>query len=123
MLGKKCNPMKKSLMLWIIAFFMSVPLYSQVIQYEISVKYNHFASGTVADITIKVNSGEPDFTYFLMTNDPFNGRVLEQSEPGNKKNYIFKDVKPGVYFVKITDKNGMPAGKTVEIKENETDQN
>ena len=115
--------MKKSLILWIIAFLISVPLYSQVIQYDISVKYNHPAGGTVADITIRVNSGEPDFTYYLMTNDPFNGKVLEQSKPGNEKTYIFKDVKPGVYFIKITNKNGMPAGKTVEIKENASDKN
>jgi hypothetical protein len=72
---------------------------------------------------VTVKSGEPDFSYFLMTNDPVKGDVLQQSGPVRKKNYVFRGVKPGKYFIKIQDRTGMPFGKTVVISENEESTN
>jgi hypothetical protein len=72
-----------------------------------------------ADIQIKLTKGTPDYTYYLMTNDPLKGTILQQSEPTRKKNYVFKDVKPGKYFVKIEDHSGIQAGKTVNVIENQ----
>jgi hypothetical protein len=115
--------MKKTLVLLVVSFLLSASLYSQVIQYEIKVKYNHEASGTSADINITVKAGNPEFTFFLMTNDPKVGEVLQKSEPTKRKNYVFKEVKPGMYFVKIEDNKGLPAGNTIEIKETEDSSN
>ena len=64
-----------------------------------------------------VKAGDPTFTYFLMTNDPMKGEIIEQSEPTRDKSHVFRDVKPGKYFVKIEDNLGLPAGKTETIKE------
>jgi hypothetical protein len=50
---------------------------------------------------------------------PFDGEVLMKSERTSAKSFTFKGVKPGKYFVKIEDNRGSPAGRTVEIKENE----
>jgi hypothetical protein len=115
--------MKKALILLVVSFLLSASLYSQAIQYEIKVRYNPDASGTTADITVIVKSGDPDFTYFMMTNDPRKGEVLLKSEPTRKKNYVFKGIKPGKYFIKIEDRLGMPVGKTVVIQENENSSN
>jgi hypothetical protein len=115
--------MKKALTLLIVSFLLSASLYSQTIEYEIKVRYIQDASGTLADITVTVKTGDPDFTYFMMTNDPMNGAVLLKSEPTRKKNYVFKNIKPGKYFIKIEDRLGMPVGKTVVIQENENSSN
>lgn len=109
--------MKRALFLLIITFLLSASLYSQAIEYDIKIRYNQEAAGVTADILITVTSGNPDFTYFLMTNHPVSGKVLMQSEPTKKKNYAFKGVKPGKYFIKIEDFQGRPAGKSVLIKD------
>jgi hypothetical protein len=106
--------MKKLVFSLLFAFVLSVSLFSQTaISYEIKVNYNK----TSADITVVVKAGEPTFTYFLMTNDPMNGEVIVQSEPTRNKTHVFRDVKPGKYFVKIEDNLGLPAGKTVTVTE------
>ncbi len=114
--------MKRIALLLLSAFIFSASLFSQAIQYEIKVKYKNSTTGTVADITVTVKQGEPAFRYYLMTNDPMKGTILMQSDPSSGKTHVFKGVKPGKYFVKIEDKMGLPAGRTVEIRENETGQ-
>jgi hypothetical protein len=88
--------------------------FSQEISYEIRVKYKNQLP-LAADIIIKVTKGAPSYTFYLMTNDPRNGEVLRESDPVEKKSFTFESVEPGKYFIKITDRNGMVAGKTVEI--------
>jgi hypothetical protein len=114
--------MKKLYVLLLLCYLVAAPLFSQAITYEIKTKYKTGTTVT-ADITVTVKEGEPGFTYFLMTNDPMNGKVLMQSEANKGKSYVFRDVKPGKYFVKIVNNMGLPAGKTVEIKENENGKN
>ncbi len=115
--------MKKLYVLLLLCYLAAAPLFSQAIRYEIKTKYNHTATTVTANITVTVKEGEPGFTYYLMTNDPIKGNVLMQSEANAGKTYVFRDVKPGKYFVKIVNKKGLPAGKTVEINENETGKN
>jgi hypothetical protein len=115
--------MKKFYALLLFSFLTAVPLFSQAIEYEIKTTYNTTATEVSANITVTVKEGEAGFTYFLMTNDPMNGKVIMQSKANEGKTYVFRDVKPGKYFVKIMDNKGLPAGKTVEIKENENGKN
>jgi hypothetical protein len=111
--------MKKALALLIVTFLLSASLYSQIIQYDITVAYKNTGSVTTADISVTVKSGNPEFTYYLMTNDPVKGEVLMKSEPSRRKSYVFREVKPGKYFLKIEDGKGMAAGKTVNVIENQ----
>ncbi len=115
--------MKKLWILLVLAYVATAPLFCQAIQYDIKIKYNPSAVQVTADIIIQVKQGNPSFTYQLMTNDPMKGQILAQSGSHAGKSYVFKDVKPGKYFVKIIDSQGLPAGKTIEIKENANGQN
>jgi hypothetical protein len=115
--------MKKLYVLLLFCYLVAAPLFSQAITYEIKTKLNKSTPEITGTITVTVKDGEPGFTYYLMTNDPMNGKVLMQSEANAGKSYVFKDVKPGKYFVKIVNNMGLPAGKTVEIKENENGKN
>jgi len=115
--------MKKLYVVLLFAYFVAASLFSQAIRYEIKTKYNHTETAITANITVTVKEGEPGFTYYLMTNDPMKGEILMQSEANAGKSYVFRDVKPGKYFVKIVNNMGLPAGKTVEIKENENGKN
>jgi hypothetical protein len=111
--------MKKAIFLLVVSFLLSASLYSQITQYEITVKYNGTGPETKADITVTVKAGVPEFTYYLMTNDPVKGDVLMKSEATRRKSYVFREVKPGKYFLKIEDGKGMAAGKTVNVTENQ----
>lgn len=110
--------MKKLFVVLLFSYLVVAPMFSQEIRYEIKTKYNHATTAVTANITVTVKEGEPGFTYYLMTNDPMNGEVLMQSEANIGNSYVFRDVKPGKYFVKIVNNKGLPAGKTVEILEN-----
>jgi hypothetical protein len=61
--------MKKAFALLAVTFFLTASLVAQIIQYEVSVKYTQTASGTIADISVSVKAGNPDYTYYLMTNE------------------------------------------------------
>ncbi|MBN1414115.1 MAG: hypothetical protein JW973_03350 [Bacteroidales bacterium] len=112
--------MKRASVVLIILLSLSVLNgMSQKISYEIEVNYNINQGITTADISVRLTEGTPDFTYYLMTNDPLNGTIITQSEPTKKKNYVFKGVKPGKYFLKIMDNSGIQAGKTVNVVENQ----
>lgn len=111
--------MKRALFLLIINCFFSAVLLSQEKQLEVKVNYNHNTSGVTADIEVVVLSGEPDFTFYLMTNDPVNGKVLIKSKPVKKNIYTFKEVEPGWYFIKIVDSAGILSGKTIIVNETE----
>jgi hypothetical protein len=88
--------------------------FSQEISYDIKVKYRNQAPG-VADISIKITKGAPSYTFYLMSNDPLNGKILRESGPVDRKSFTFESVESGKYFIKIKDSNEMVAGKTVEI--------
>lgn len=103
--------MKRSLLIFMLPLVLSLPLFSQVSGIDISVSVH----GAAADITVTVQEGTPSFTYFLMTNDPVHGTVLQQSEKTGKRKYTFRDIKPGKYFLKIEDGNGVQSGKTVRV--------
>lgn len=109
--------MKKITAFLILSFLLSVSLYSQLVQCEVNVNYTQKSTGTIADITVTVMKGNPVFTYYLTTNHPVKGKVLLKSEPTKKKSYVFKGVKPGIYFVKVEDNRGLPAGESVVIEE------
>jgi hypothetical protein len=115
--------MKKITLLLFLSLLVSPCLFSQAISYDIKLKYHGEATGTTADITIVVTSGNAEFTYSIMTNDPLHGQVLQTSGPVKNKSYTFKGVKPGKYFIRITDKNGLPAGRTIEVLENDSSSN
>jgi hypothetical protein len=104
-------------MLLCLSLLLSVSLGAQVLQFETEIIYVHEVSGVTADVTVTIIKGDPDFTFYLMTNDVLKGEVLMQSESSGKKSYTFENVKPGKYMLKITDNSGIQTGKTIIIKE------
>ncbi len=109
--------MKKTALVFLMIMlgFSMIRVFSQEIGYEIKISYNKNQNPPTADIAIKVTKGTPSFTFYLMTNDPINGTVLRESSPVEKQSFTFEAVPPGKYFVRIIDRNGMTAGKTVDI--------
>lgn len=107
--------MKKYLFILLLPLVMSASLFAQASGYDVTVSYHRDAAGITADITVTVDEGTPSFTYFLMTNDPVHGTVIQQSEKTGRRKYTFRDVKPGKYFLKIEDGTGKQTGKTVRI--------
>lgn len=108
--------MKKVSTLICLMLLFSGVLMAQQKPLDIRIKYSGSQTEITADITVTVNDGKADFTYYLMTNDPLKGKILFESRPEKKNTYTFKNVKPGAYFLKITDGEGKIFGKTVRIK-------
>ncbi|MBN2273599.1 MAG: hypothetical protein JXR41_06380 [Bacteroidales bacterium] len=99
----------------IMLSLLTLRAFSQEISYEIKVSYNENQIPLTADIKINVTKGTPFYTFYLMTNDPVHGEILRESGPVEKRSFTFDAVQTGKYFIKIVDRNGMSAGKTVDI--------
>jgi len=108
--------MKRITVLLMFAVLSGASLFAQAIQYELKIKSSRSASDA-AEITVVIKEGQGPCTCYLMTNDPIRGKVLMESGPVRGKSFTFKGVKPGKYFVRIEDSMGLPAGRTVEIRD------
>lgn len=108
--------MKKIFMLLSLMCLLSAPLFSQIIEFNVDIKYKTETSAKTAEVTITVTSGTPAYQYFITTHDPVNGEVLFKSEKTGKNRHTFKGVKPGTYLIKIQDSTGMYAGKSIVIE-------
>ncbi len=110
--------MKKLISLVALSLILTASLYSQMVQFDVKIKTDRDASGITADITVTVQKGQANYTYFLTTNDPVKGEVLMKSEKTRKKTHVFKGVRPGKYYLKIEDGTGFQSGKTITVNEN-----
>jgi hypothetical protein len=111
--------MKKITVLLCLTFLAAGFVFSQEIRLDYKITYKTGTSGISADITVTVNSGSPDFTYYLTTNHPVNGKVIMKSDPTKKESFTFENVKPGTYFIKVEDASKQQAGQSIIINENE----
>jgi hypothetical protein len=109
--------MKKITVLLFLTFLTARFIYSQDIQFDYQIKYTQDATGVKADITVTVQSGSPEFTFYLTTNHPVNGKVLFKSDRTKKRSYTFEGIRPGTYFIKIEDASGEQKGQSVIISE------
>jgi len=118
----KQSQMKRFLLILMLPMVLSVSLFAQVSGYTITVTRQGNDAGRLADITVTVDDGKPMFTYFLMTNDPVHGKVLQQSEQTGKRKFVFRNVEPGKYFLRIEDGTGIQTGKTVRVEADQDNQ-
>jgi hypothetical protein len=109
--------MKKIAVVLFLMLFPAAFTFCQDIQFNYEVKYTRDASGVKADITVTVQSGSPEFVYYITTNHPVNSKVLFKSDRTKKRSYTFEGVKPGTYFIKIEDGSGEQRGQSVIISE------
>lgn len=108
-----------SLAVWL--FVLVAGTMAQEITFDIRIRYDSKEPVRTADVTVIVKDGEAPFVFSLMTNDPVNGKVLQQSAPVNGKSYTFSGVLPGKYFLRIEDSRKFPAGETITISASEND--
>lgn len=108
--------MKKVSVLLCLTLVFFGSLKAQEKQVDIRIVYSNNGNEMVADIIVTMNTGKPDFTFYLMTNDPIRGKVLEESKPQFKNTYTFKNINPDTYFIKVSDSDGTLYGSTVLIK-------
>lgn len=108
--------MKKISLLLSLIFLLSAPLLSQSIEFSVEIEYKTNPSGKTGEVTVIVNSGKPDYQYFITTHDPVNGKVLFESGKTRKDHYTFTGIKPGTYIVKIQDSTGKCTGKSIVIE-------
>ncbi len=108
--------MKKISALLSLILLFSMSLFAQEKKLDIRISYSGSNDKVTANITVTLNVGNPNYTFYLMTEDPLKGEILQESKPERKNTYTFKNIKPGTYFIKITDGEGALYGRTVSIK-------
>lgn len=58
------------------------------------------------NVTVKITGAEPNFSYYLFDNEPWNGgQVVKFKKNQSSDNYTFKKIKPGKYFITVRYKN------------------
>ena len=78
-------------------------------------------AGTDGKIEVLVDSGEPDYVFFLYDNEPWqNANQIRISNPTSDSRYVFEDLPAGRYFAGVLDSSGKSIFKEIYI--NETDE-
>ncbi len=101
------------LSLILITVFSSSFIRSEGINFTTKV---NLISNDRIDIEITVISGEPEFTYSLWENEPWeNGREIENSGKTGSFSYTFRNLSRKPYFVMVYGKDGLKRVKQVQL--------
>jgi hypothetical protein len=75
-------------------------------------------AGSDGKIEVIVDTGEPEYTYFLYDNEPWqNANQIEKSAPTFNNRYIFEGLPAGRYFAGVIDNEGKSTFKEIFINE------
>ena len=112
--------MKKTILITCILIFisMNVKIFGQDLIIQVDSEPVSTEAGTDGKIEVIVNAGEPEYTYFLYDNEPWqNANLIEKSGPAFRNSYVFENLPAGRYFAGVIDNSGMSTFKEVFINE------
>jgi hypothetical protein len=112
--------MKKIILTTCILIFIT--MLSKVLGQDLIIQVNSEPVSTEAGadgkIEVIIESGEPEYTYFLYDNEPWqNANQIEKSNPTYNTRYIFEDLPAGRYFAGVIDNRGKSTFKEIFINE------
>ena len=112
--------MKKIILItcFLIFISMNIKITGQDLSIQIDAKPVSTEAGADGTIEVMVDVGEPEYTYFLYDNEPWqNAKQVEKSDPTFNSRYVFENLPAGRYFAGVIDKSGMSTFKEVFINE------
>ncbi len=101
--------MKKIILSACILIFITMNLKVSGQDLIIQVNSEPVSAEAAADgkIEVIVNSGDPEYIYFLYDNEPWqNANQIEKSDPTFNSTYIFEGLPAGRYFAGVIDNSG-----------------
>ena len=114
--------MKKIILITCILIFisMNINIFGQDLTIQVDSEPVSTEAGTDGTIEVMVNAGEPEYTYFLYDNEPWqNANQIEKSGPTFNSRFVFENLPAGRYFAGVIDNSGMSTFKEVFINEPE----
>ena len=112
--------MKKIILTTCILIFIS--MFTKVIGQDLIIQVNSepvsTKAGSDGKIEVLIDTGEPEYTYFLYDNEPWqNANLIEKSDPTFSSRSIFEGLPAGRYFAGVIDKSGKSTFKEILIDE------
>ena len=102
----------------LIFIIMNTKVYGQDLIIQVNSEPASTEAGSDGKIEVIVNTGEPDYTYFLYDNEPWqNANQIEKSAPTFSTSYIFEGLPAGRYFAGVIDNSGKSTFKEIFIDE------
>ena len=95
---------------------LAVSIYGQ--DFTISVTSEDASSVAATDgrVEINVDSGEPDYVFFLYDNEPWqDANQVGKSAPTSDNSYVFESLPAGRYFAGVIDNSGRSTFKEIKI--------
>jgi len=112
--------MKKIILTACILIFitMNTKVYGQDLIIQVNSEPVSTEAGSDGKIEVIIETGEPDYTYFLYDNEPWqNANQIEKSAPTFNSRYIFEGLPAGRYFAGVIDNSGKSTFKEIFIDE------
>jgi hypothetical protein len=101
--------MKKIILSSCILIFITinVKVYGQDLIIQVNSEPVSAKAAADGKIEVIVNSGDPEYIYFLYDNEPWqNANQIEKSDPTFSSTYIFEGLPAGRYFAGVIDNSG-----------------
>jgi hypothetical protein len=95
---------------------LGINIYAQDL--SVSVTSGDASSVAAADgqVEVIVDSGEPDYVFFLYDNEPWqDANLIGKSAPTYDNRYVFENLPPGRYFAGVIDNSGRSTFKEINI--------
>lgn len=112
--------MKKIILITFILVFiaMNIKIFGQDLAIQVYSGPVSTEAGTDGTIEVIVSAGEPEYTYFLYDNEPWqDASQIEKSGPTFNSSQVFENLPAGRYFAGVIDNSGKSTFKEVIINE------
>jgi len=108
--------MKKILVFLGVIIITVVTVFSQVLfEFKIDVEKKITNNEVFADVKIIVSKGPETFQYQITPATGINAEPIYKSRFTKKREFVFKNIPEGKYYIKLVDENGKSSGQQLII--------
>jgi hypothetical protein len=111
--------MKKLILTTCILVFtlLAIKVSGQDLVIQVSSEAVSTAAATDGKIEVIIDSGEPEYVFFLYDNEPWQeANQIRKSAPTFDGRYVFEDLPAGRYFAGVIDNSGKSTFKEIYVK-------
>jgi len=100
----------------LVCTLLNIKVSAQDLVIQVSSEAVSTEAATDGKIEVIIDSGEPDYVFFLYDNEPWqNANQIRKSAPTFSSSYVFEELPAGRYFAGVIDNSGKSTFKEIYV--------